>query len=82
MFDTLQCYKLCTPQSIKQKIVPFETVPGRKNDPIKESTLVSYEVSAGLAHVFPKTASASLRRSARELQFTREIISQKRGCYR
>ena len=62
--------------------VPIDTVPGRKDDEIKESSYLSYEIRRGERATLKSSPKYSIMNTPKKFEFTHQVINEKRGCYR
>ena len=82
MFDTDQARKFGSPSRIRQSVRPFERVVERVEPKPKESEKLTYDVVPGWNRVLSTPPKYSIDKRERDIKFKRQVIDDKRGCYR
>lgn len=82
MFDSDHSRKLASPCRQRAAVRRFDLVAGRKEPQYNESVDLSFETVPCLEKLGRKAQSYTIPVSAREAQFSRQVIDERRGCYR
>lgn len=81
-YNISSALKRCSPTKIKETILPFEVVSARKNDKIKEASLLSYDTILGNLKIKNKSISYGVPTAPRSFKIGSQVINDKRGCNR
>ncbi len=72
---------MTSPKRVKET-VRIDAVKGRVELPVRESSYLSYEIGRGESRVNRRAPEFVIPSTPRDFVITRQVISEKRGCYR
>jgi hypothetical protein len=75
--------KMASPMVKSRKaVMRFENVIGRIEPKKTESAILNYDIIPCIEKIESSTENYSIPVSVRKIEFTRQVIDAKRGCYR